>query len=200
GLSARRLSGASGEIGRARRARPAGHKLDRDEEPLHLPQPFPPAARRRRPLPETMMSAVPEVTDVAIIRARPVGLLAVFECGILKRRCQAIDALAPTGGQCAAPYPEKPIYDIPGHPRIDAADLIHQLELQAAPFRPAYHLAQQVDRLERRGGGWLLETAAGHQIAATAVIIPAGVGPVGPHPPPPPGIGPLRGRHRLYPG
>jgi len=25
-----------------------------------------------------------------------------------------------TGGQCAALYPEKPIYDIPGYPAIDA--------------------------------------------------------------------------------
>ena len=110
------------------------------------------------------MPTPPEVTDVAIIGAGPVGLFAVFECGMLKMRCHVIDALESTGGQCAALYPEKPIYDIPGHPRIDAAELIQQLELQVAPFRPVYHLAQQVDRLERRDGGWLLETAAGHRI------------------------------------
>ncbi len=144
------------------------------------------------------MPAPTEVTDVAIIGAGPVGLFAVFECGMLKMRCHVIDALEPTGGQCAALYPEKPIYDIPGYPRIDAADLIHQLELQAAPFRPVYHLAQQVDRLDRRDGGWLLETAAGHKIAATAVIIAAGVGAFGPNRPPLPGIERFEGSGVFY--
>ncbi len=53
-------------------------------------------------------------TDVAIIGAGPVGLFAVFECGMLKMRCHVIDALEGAGGQCVALYPEKPIYDIPG--------------------------------------------------------------------------------------
>ena len=59
-------------------------------------------------------------TDVAIIGAGPVGLFAVFECGMLKLSCQVIDALDHQGGQCTALYPEKPIYDIPAYPRIDA--------------------------------------------------------------------------------
>ena len=56
-------------------------------------------------------------TDVAIIGAGPVGLFAVFECGMLNMRAQVIDALDVVGGQCVALYPEKPIYDIPGYPR-----------------------------------------------------------------------------------
>ena len=31
-------------------------------------------------------------------------------------------------------YPEKPIYDIPGHPAIEAGELITQLDAQIAPF------------------------------------------------------------------
>ena len=76
-------------------------------------------------------------TDVAIIGAGPVGLFAVFECGMLGLKCHVIDALAAPGGQCTALYPEKPIYDIPGYPMIEAAELIAQLEEQAAPFRAA---------------------------------------------------------------
>ena len=75
-------------------------------------------------------------TDVAIIGAGPVGLFAVFECGMLKMQCHVIDALEGAGGQCVALYHEKPIYDIPGHPKIDAAELIAKLEQQAAPFKP----------------------------------------------------------------
>ena len=75
-------------------------------------------------------------TDVAIIGAGPVGLFAVFECGMLKLHCHVIDALDAVGGQCIALYPEKPIYDIPGFPEIEAAALIDRLAEQAAPFDP----------------------------------------------------------------
>ncbi len=75
-------------------------------------------------------------TDVAIIGAGPVGLFAVFECGMLKMGCQVIDALDVVGGQCTALYPEKPIYDIPGYPQIGAAELIDKLAEQAAPLQP----------------------------------------------------------------
>ena len=67
-------------------------------------------------------------TDVAIIGAGPTGLFAVFECGMLKMDCHVIDALDMIGGQCTALYPEKPIYDIPGHPSIFGGDLINKLE------------------------------------------------------------------------
>ena len=63
-------------------------------------------------------------TDVVIVGAGPVGLFAVFECGMLKIRTHVVDALDFIGGQCAALYPEKPIFDIPGYPRIDAQDLV----------------------------------------------------------------------------
>ena len=89
-------------------------------------------------------------TDICIIGAGPVGLFAVFECGMLKMHCHVIDALDMTGGQCAALYPEKPIYDIPGYPAIDAVELIAKLEQQVAPFHPVYHLGRRVGRADRR--------------------------------------------------
>ena len=105
----------------------------------------------------------PHRTDVAIIGAGPVGLFAVFECGMLKMRCHVIDVLDVQGGQCAALYPEKPIYDIPGHPRIEAAELIDRLVEQAAPFAPVYHLGQRVETLTRRPDGrWLVGTSDRH--------------------------------------
>ena len=72
-------------------------------------------------------------TDVAVIGAGPVGLFAVFQCGMLRMRCVVVDALDAIGGQCAALYPEKPIFDIPAHPEIEGGALIHKLEAQAAP-------------------------------------------------------------------
>ena len=144
------------------------------------------------------MSETVHKTDVAIIGAGPVGLFAIFECGMLKMRCHVIDALDTTGGQCAALYPEKPIYDIPGYPQIDAADLIQKLEEQTAPFEPVYHLGQQVERLIELGDGWRLETSKGTVIEARAIIIAAGVGAFGPNRPPLPDIETYEGKSVFY--
>jgi thioredoxin reductase (NADPH) len=134
------------------------------------------------------MDAIPERTDVAVIGAGPVGLFAVFECGMLEMRCHVIDALAAPGGQCAALYPEKPIYDIPGYPRIDAGELVERLVEQAAPFAPAYHLGSAVIGLDEGAGGYTVSTASGLRVAARAVVIAAGGGAFGPNRPPLAGI------------
>jgi thioredoxin reductase (NADPH) len=123
-------------------------------------------------------------TDIAVIGAGPVGLFAVFECGMLGLSCAVIDALDAAGGQCAALYPEKPIYDIPGYPVIDAAGLVAKLEEQAAPFKPVYRLGERVEALARDGAGWLLTTSAGARLRAHAVFIAAGAGAFGPNRPP----------------
>ena len=129
-----------------------------------------------------------ERRDVAIIGAGPVGLFAVFECGMLEMGCAVFDALSAPGGQCAALYPEKPIYDIPGYPRIDAAELVERLAEQAAPFEPAFHLGHAVTRLDAAEGGFVIENLAGERLAARAVIIAAGAGAFGPNRPPLAGI------------
>ncbi len=135
-------------------------------------------------------------TDIVIIGAGPVGLFAVFEAGMLKMRCHVIDALDIIGGQCAALYPEKPIYDIPAYPKIDAIDLIAKLQEQAAPFSPIYHLGQQVVSFERLNSsegrgvkkdgmqGFVVTTSRGIKIFCKAIIIAAGCGAFGPNRPP----------------
>jgi thioredoxin reductase (NADPH) len=137
-------------------------------------------------------------TDVVVVGAGPVGLFAVFECGMLGIKCHVVDALEALGGQCSALYPEKPIYDIPGYPRIDAATLVERLAEQAAPFHPAYHLNQRVERLSRRDGRWLVETSVGARLDAAAVIVAAGAGAFGPNRPPLPGIEQYEGRGVHY--
>ena len=122
-------------------------------------------------------------TDIVIIGAGPVGLFAVFEAGMLRMRCHVIDALDVIGGQCAALYPEKPIYDIPGYPRIDAMALVDKLIEQAAPFEPVYHLGQQVVALTETDAGWRVRTSSGDEIEARAVIVAAGCGAFGPNRP-----------------
>ncbi|PWS38886.1 ferredoxin--NADP(+) reductase [Falsiroseomonas bella] len=123
-------------------------------------------------------------TDVAIIGAGPVGLFAVFECGMLRMKTVVVDALDAAGGQCSALYPEKPIFDIPAHPEIAAADLIAALEKQARPFNPLMLLSRRVEKLTRTESGFELTTSEGDAIACKAVIIAAGAGAFGPNRPP----------------
>ena len=123
-------------------------------------------------------------TDVAIIGAGPVGLFAAFECGMLKMSATLIDALGEVGGQCAALYPEKPIYDIPAYPAIEAGELVAQLERQIAPFAPARLLGRRVDRLAGQSGAFTLTTDQGDVVRARAVVVAAGAGAFGPNRPP----------------
>jgi thioredoxin reductase (NADPH) len=139
------------------------------------------------------------ITDVAIIGAGPVGLFSIFECGMLRLKCHVIDALDMIGGQCAALYPEKPIYDIPAHPGILAQDLIVNLKQQVEPFEPIYHLGQKVEEITRQATGrFVLKTSDGIEINAGAIIIAAGVGAFGPNRPPLAGIETFEGRSVFY--
>ena len=124
------------------------------------------------------------VTDIVVVGAGPVGLFQVFEAGMLGMSCHVVDTLDAIGGQCVALYPEKPIYDIPGYPRIEAEALIRQLEAQAAPFAPVYHLGQQVTALSGVPGAMTVVTSAGTSISCKAVVIAAGCGAFGPNRPP----------------
>jgi thioredoxin reductase (NADPH) len=138
-------------------------------------------------------------TDVIIVGAGPVGLFAVFECGMVRLKCHVVDVLDDIGGQCTALYPEKPIYDIPGFPRVEAAELIVRLKAQAAPFHPVYHLGERVESLEPATGGfWRLTTSRGAVLQARAVIVAAGVGAFGPNRPPLEGIEAFEGRSVFY--
>jgi thioredoxin reductase (NADPH) len=129
------------------------------------------------------MSAVVE-TDVAIIGAGPVGLFAVFECGMLRMKTVVIDALSEIGGQCSALYPEKPIFDIPAYPEIAGADLIAALHKQCAPFDPLMMLGRRVESLRQEGEKLVLTTSEGDSITCRAVILAAGAGAFGPNRPP----------------
>ncbi len=94
---------------------------------------------------------MPIQTDVVIVGAGPAGLFQVFELGLLDIHAHVVDALPRIGGQCAELYPEKPIYDIPAYPVIDAQELVDRLAQQIEPFNAHFHLSQTVTELKRRG-------------------------------------------------
>lgn len=138
-------------------------------------------------------------TDALVIGAGPVGLFTVFQCGMLRIKCHVVDVLGNIGGQCAALYPEKPIFDIPAHPSVLAGDLIDRLSQQVEPFAPVYHLGQQVIGLTRtEDGRWRAETSKGTVIEAAVVMIAAGAGAFGPNRPPLKGLEAYEGTSVFY--
>jgi thioredoxin reductase len=120
--------------------------------------------------------------DLAIIGAGPVGLYGGYYAGFRGLSVAVVDALPQVGGQVAALYPEKAIYDIAGFPAVRGQDLVDGLARQAAPFDPHYVLGTEAQRLEPAERGWQVTTSDGRRIRAGAVIITGGVGAVSPRP------------------
>lgn len=118
-----------------------------------------------------------KTTDLCIIGAGPVGLFAVFEAGLLKLRCHLVDVLPQVGGQLSEIYPQKPIYDIPGFPSVNAQELVDNLMEQIATFKPEFTLGERVDAVTRQeDGSFVVTTNEGTKIHAKAIVIAAGLG------------------------
>ncbi len=137
-------------------------------------------------------------TDVVVIGAGPVGLFSVFQASMVGLKVHVVDALPMIGGQCAALYPEKPIYDIPAHPKILGAELIENLEKQILPFSPTLHLEQKVTHVTSKDGGFEIITDKGDEIWTKVIFIAAGVGAFGPNRPPLESIESFEGKSVFY--
>jgi thioredoxin reductase (NADPH) len=116
-----------------------------------------------------------EMKDITIIGAGPAGLFALFYAGMRGASAQIVDALQEPGGQLAALYPEKYIFDVAGYPKVLAKDLVKALSEQAAQFNQPTHLGQRVTGLREQDGHFILETDA-DRFPTRAIIIAAGIG------------------------
>ncbi|CAM3624339.1 NAD(P)/FAD-dependent oxidoreductase [Polynucleobacter brandtiae] len=119
----------------------------------------------------------PIETDAVIIGAGPVGLFQVFELGLLEIKTHVIDSLPQVGGQCMELYPDKPIYDIPAVPVCTGRELTNNLLKQIEPFKPQFHLNQEVSTLEQQTDGrFKIVTSQDQQFLSKTVFVAAGVG------------------------
>src|ERR1700710_1145838 len=116
-----------------------------------------------------------ELKDLTIIGAGPTGLFALFYAGMRGATAQIVDALPELGGQLAALYPEKYIFDVAGYPRVLAKDLVRSLREQAAQFAQPTHLGQHVTGLHEENGHFVLETDR-DRFPTRAIVIAAGIG------------------------
>ena len=116
-----------------------------------------------------------ELRDITIIGAGPTGLFGLFYAGMRQVSAQIVDALPEAGGQLAALYPEKFIFDVAGFPQILAKDLVRALVEQTRRFEGKVHLAQRVTALEKDGDHFVLVTET-DRFPTRSIIIAAGIG------------------------
>jgi thioredoxin reductase (NADPH) len=116
-------------------------------------------------------------TDVVIIGAGPCGLFQVFELGLLGLKAHVVDSIRQAGGQCTELYPDKPIYDIPAIPVCTGEELTDALLRQIRPFDCGMHLGEEVSVVQKKDDGtFFVETSAGTQFSAKAIVVAGGVG------------------------
>jgi thioredoxin reductase (NADPH) len=116
-----------------------------------------------------------DLKDITIIGGGPTGIFALFYAGMRGATARIIDALPELGGQLAALYPEKYIFDVAGFPKVLAKDLVRSLAEQAGQFGQPIHLAQRVVALEKDSQGFVLVTET-DRFPTRAIVIAAGIG------------------------
>lgn len=114
--------------------------------------------------------------DFIIVGGGPAGMFAAFYGGMRQASVKIIESMPQLGGQLAALYPEKYIYDVAGFPKVTAQQLVNQLKQQMDHFNPEICLEEkvlEVAKLEER----LFEVRTDKGVhQAKAVIITGGVG------------------------
>jgi thioredoxin reductase (NADPH) len=142
-----------------------------------------------------------DIFDFTIIGAGPTGIFAAFYAGLREMKTKVIEALPEPGGQLAVLYPEKLIYDVPGHPKILAQDLVKQLMQQVALFEPRFIYNTRIETLTRATVGgeevWRLGTPTEAHHSRT-VLIAGGIGAFAPSRIERPGVSDYEGRGLYY--
>ncbi len=94
-----------------------------------------------------------EVRDITVIGAGPVGMCTAFWAGMREATSRVIDSLPELGGQLTTLYPEKWIFDVPGHPKVLARDLVEMLREQSLEqFDVPVHLNTTAETISWEGG------------------------------------------------
>ncbi len=112
-----------------------------------------------------------EIRDITVIGAGPVGLSAGFWAGMREASSRIIDSLPEIGGQLTTLYPEKWIFDVPGHPRILAKDLVERHREQTLEqFDVPVHLETTAQRISYEDDHVVLHTDRGDLRSRTVIV------------------------------
>jgi ferredoxin/flavodoxin---NADP+ reductase len=126
------------------------------------------------------LAPVTEVVDITILGAGPTGLSAAYYAGHRDGTVRIVESLEQIGGQVAATYPEKHIYDVAGHPKILGQALVDLCADQGLQYGADVRLGEEADRLERLSANGeellALTTKQGNTYLSRTVIVTAGHG------------------------
>lgn len=85
-----------------------------------------------------------EIVDIIVIGGGPAGMFAAFYAGMRQASVRIIESMPQLGGQLAALYPEKYIYDVAGFPKVTAQELVNNLLAQMKHFAIDSRLEEKV--------------------------------------------------------
>ena len=121
-----------------------------------------------------------DVVDVTILGAGPVGLSAAYYVGHRDGTVRIVESLEQIGGQVAATYPEKHVFDVAGFPKILGQRLVDMCAEQGLQYGADVRLGEEAKSLERlsQNGEELLAltTDKGNTYLSRTMIITAGHG------------------------
>jgi thioredoxin reductase (NADPH) len=118
-----------------------------------------------------------DMRDLTIIGGGPTGIFAAFQCGMNNITCRIIESMSQLGGQLAALYPEKHIYDVAGFPEVPAIGLVESLWKQAERYNPDVVLGETVTKYTKlEDGTFETRTSNGGVYRSKALLIAAGLG------------------------
>jgi thioredoxin reductase len=120
------------------------------------------------------------VVDITILGAGPTGLAAAYYAGHRDGTVRIVESLEQLGGQVAATYPEKHVYDVAGHPKILGQALVDLCVEQGLQYGAEVILGEEAKMLERvsQNGEEVLAltTEKGGPYLSRTVIVTAGHG------------------------
>lgn len=116
--------------------------------------------------------------DVIVIGGGPAGMYTAFYCGLRQLNTLLVESLEQLGGQLAALYPEKYVYDLPGFPKVKAIDFVNGLQEQLNQVQEYVTIAldQNIQSLEKRDEHDFVVQSEKDTFYSKAIIVTAGGG------------------------
>jgi len=117
------------------------------------------------------------IVDITILGGGPTGLATAYYGGHRDATVRLVESLEQLGGQVAALYPEKAIFDVAGYPKVGGQELIERLCEQGLQYEPEVVLGETIETFARREDGVLeMTTSAKRTLLSRTLVITAGHG------------------------
>jgi len=118
------------------------------------------------------------IYDITIIGGGPVGMYGSFYAAMQGLQVKLVDSLEHLGGQLTAIYPEKYIYDLPGHIKIRAGEMVQNIRNQMNQYEDKITISTSstvTDVVKEDEGRFLIRTTK-DSFYSRSILITAGNG------------------------